>query len=774
MSQSIPTTRRALTFDRRTPMSVYAFSLAVLLSGSALDATENPPTKAPAMTSPTSDVRAIVYPRTRRSDDADIHFGERVADPYRWLENDVHGSAEVAAWIEAQNAVTDAHLATLPAREVFRKRLSALFDHTQLTAPQVRAGRYFHTRKSGLENQPMLYLRDAVEGVDRVLIDPNRWSDDGATSLAEWAPSPDGKRVVYGVQDGGSDWRTLRVIDVDSGRTLDDEVEWMRFSTLDWNADGSGFFYSRYPEPQGGATALASVVNHAVYFHAVGTAQSEDRLVYATPDQPHLLHNFTVTRDGRYMAIYSTPGSMTRSLTVIDLTAPAWIPRPVVANFDDEWGVVGSHGTQLFAATTLGAERTRIVALDMAQDSPVPVEVVPEQEGTLSDAVQVGGRLVATYLVDAKTRALRFRLDGTGDGEVPLPGIGSAGGFRGDPHSDETFFVFTSYNAPTTIYRYDVATGTRSVWAAPELAFDLDRVAVEQHFYASKDGTRVPLFIMRRKDVTTAAPTLLYAYGGFGINMIPVFSPAQLAWVEQGGVFAVANIRGGAEYGKTWHHEGRRENKQNVFDDFIAAGEFLKAAGITPADGLAILGESNGGLLVTAVVNQRPDLFAAALPGVPVTDMLRYHHFTGGQLWIPELGDPSEETSFRHLLAYSPYHNIVRDTPYPAILATTADADNRVIPAHTFKYIAALQAAGLGPRPQLARIETRAGHGAGKPTDKMIDEVADMWAFAARWSGLKVAPDQAPVDGQGCRMPCDSKVLTTSGAPIVLDARAFL
>lgn len=725
-------------------MTTPAYALALALLFSPLNA--SPPTKAAAMTSQPNDSRNTTYPYTRRTDDVDVLFGQRVEDPYRWLESDVRADAEVSAWIDAQNVLTDAHLDTLPARSVFRERLSTLFNHAQLTAPQRRGGRYFYTRRTDLENQPTLYIRNGNSGAERVLLEPGAWSDDGATALAEWAPSPDGKLLVYGVQDGGSDWRTLRVVEVDSGRVLEDEVRWMRFSTLDWNHDGSGFFYSRYPEPEGGAAAQTGLSDHAVYFHALGTSQSEDRLVYSTPDQPHLLHNFTVTRDGRYIAIYSTPGSMTRSLTVIDLDDPAWSPRTVVSNFDHEWGVVGSRDSRLYAATTLGAERTRIVALDMAREAPAPVEVVPEQTGTLNDAVLLGDRLIVTYLVDAKTRALRFRLDGSADGEIPLPGIGSAGAFRGDPDGDEAFFVFTSYNAPTTIYRYHVDDGTWNVWAAPDLAFDLDRIDVEQHFYSSRDGTRVPLFTVRRKDVKAAAPTLLYAYGGFGISMIPAFSPAQLAWVEQGGVFAVANIRGGAEYGKAWHDGGRGANKQNVFDDFIAAGEYLKEEGITPANGLGILGESNGGLLVAAVVNQRPDLFAAALPGVPVTDMLRYHHFTGGQLWMPELGDPGDETSFHRLLQYSPYHNIASNTPYPAILATTADADNRVIPAHTFKYIAALQAASLGPRPQLARIATRAGHGAGKPTDKMIEEIADMWAFAAHWTGLTVVSraDQHP------------------------------
>ncbi|CLR11314.1 peptidase [Mycobacterium tuberculosis] len=378
------------------------------------------------------------------------------------------------------------------------------------------------------------------------------------------------------------------------------------------------------------------------------------------------------------------------------------------------------------------------MTLDLDDTDPVFTDLVGEQEAVLNDAALLGGRLLVSYLVDAKVEVHRYKLDGTPDGGVKLPGIGSAGGFRGNPEEPESFFVFTSFDTPSTVYRYDVAANTREVWAAPKVDAGLDRIGVDQRFYTSKDGTRVPMFIVRRRDVTSPAPTLLYGYGGFGISMIPVWSPAWFAWVEQGGVLAVANIRGGGEYGKAWHDAGRLEKKQNVFDDFIAAGEYLKADGIPPAAGLAIQGESGGGLLVGAVVNQRPDLFAASLAGVGVMDMLRYHRFTGGQLWMADYGDPAKEADFRNLRAYSPYHNIAPGRDYPAILSTTADTDNRVVPGHTFKYIAALQAADLGPKPHLVRIETRAGHGAGKPLDKIIQEVADQWAFAAYWTGLDV------------------------------------
>lgn len=680
----------------------------------------------------------MTYPETRQGNVVEEHFGRKIADPYRWLENDVRADTEVADWVAAQNEATQAYLGELPGRGVFKHRLTALFDHARTAAPQKEGGRYFYTRNSGLENQAVLYVREAVDGEERVLIDPNRWSQDGATALAEWSASDDGTHVAFAVQEGGTDWRTMRVLDVDSGEVLGDEVRWARFTTISWAKGGSGFFYARYPEPEEGAAFQAGVAGHAVYFHAIGAPQAQDRLLYATPDRPELLHQFDVTDDGRYALIYSTPGSNTSALTVVDLTNEDWKPRRLIENFDDEWGVLGNVETTLFVTTTQGAERRRIVTLDLAETDPAMTELVGEQAATLNNGWLLGGRLLASYLVDARTEIRRFLLDGTPDGVVELPGIGSAGGFLGDPEDQESFFVFTSFDAPTTVYRYDVASNTRTVWAEPEVEIDFDRIAVEQRFYTSKDGAHVPMFIVRRKDVTAPAPTMLYAYGGFGISIVPYYSPAQLAWIEQGGALAVANIRGGGEYGKAWHEAGQREKKQNVFDDFIAAADYLKATGITSPNGLAIQGESNGGLLIGAVVNQRPDLFAAALPGVGVMDMLRFHRFTGGQLWAEEFGNPQCEADFHNLLAYSPYHNIGAGKYYPAILATTADTDDRVVPAHTFKYVAALQSADIGARPHLVRIETRAGHGAGKPTDKIIAEIADLWAFAAHWTGLDV------------------------------------
>ena len=687
-------------------------------------------------------IPAIAYPETKRGNVVEKPFGQTIADPYRWLENDVRSDKEVAAWVESQNKVTNAYLDKLPGRAIFKARLKQLYNYEKFTIPIKKGSRYFYFRNSGVQNQRVLYVRDSVDGAGRVLIDPNTWAKDGATALAEWSASNDGTRLAYAVQDGGTDWRTIRVLDVNTGKVLGDEVKWARFTTIAWVKDGSGFFYARFPEPKQGAASQANVENHAVYFHAIGTPQAKDRLVFATPDQPTMVHSMiSVTKDGRYVTIFSTPGSLVANLlTVVDLNSADWKPRKLVNKLDYLWGVVGNVGTKFFLETTKDAPRLKVVTMDLAATNPVITDVVPEQDSVLNGASLVGGRLLLSYLVDVKTEVRRYTLDGKADGVVKLPGIGTAIGFEGEEDDQETFYGFTSFNAPGIIYRYDVASNTARIWNEAKVATDLNRIVVEQRFYKSKDGTRVPMFIVRRKDMTGSAPTLLNAYGGYGLIDPPTFSPGLLAWVEQGGVFAIAYIRGGGEYGRAWHEAGRRQNKQNVFDDFIAAGEYLKAQGITSQEGLAIQGASNGGLLIGAVVNQRPDLFAAALPQVGVMDMLRFDKFTAGKLWVDEFGSPAREADFRNLFNYSPYHNIQSGKAYPAILATTADTDDRVVPGHSFKYVAALQAAAIGSKPHFIRIETRAGHGAGKPTDKIIEETADMWAFAAHWTGLDVKP----------------------------------
>jgi prolyl oligopeptidase len=715
-------------------------ALALLFTTYFASACSQSPTKIPMVT----------YPETKRGDVVEKPFGQTIADPYRWLENDVRSDKEVAAWVESQNKVTNAYLDKLPGRDIFKARLKQLYDYEKFTIPVKKGSRYFYFRNSGVQNQRVLYVRDTVDGAGRVLIDPNTWAKDGATALAEWSVSDDGARLAYAVQDGGTDWRTIRVLDVNTGKVLGDEVKWARFTSIAWIKDGSGFFYARFPEPKQGATAQGNVENHAVYFHALGTPQAQDRLVFATPDQPTMVHSsINITKDGRYVTIFSTPGSLVANLlTLVDLKSADWKPIELVDNLDYLWGVVGNVGTKFFLETTKDAPRLKVVTMDIAAANPAitssvgyaNVDVVPEQDSVLNGASLVGGRLLLSYLVDVKTEVRRYTLDGKADGVVKLPGIGTAIGFEGGQNDKETFFGFTSFNFPGTIFQYDVASNTSRIWNEAKVAIDLNQIAVEQRFYTAKDGTRVPMFIVRRKDVTGSAPTLLYAYGGYGLIDPPAFSPERLAWVEQGGVFAIAYIRGGGEYGRAWHEAGRRQNKQNVFDDFIAAGEYLKAQGISSQDGLAIQGASNGGLLIGAVVNQRPDLFAAALPQVGVMDMLRFDKFTAGKLWVDEYGSPAREADFRNLFKYSPYHNIQSGKAYPAILATTADTDDRVVPGHSFKYVAALQAADIGSKPHLVRIETRAGHGAGKPTNKIVDETADLWAFAAHWTGLDVKP----------------------------------
>lgn len=696
------------------------------------------PENSPAVTAP------IAYPQTRRVDVVDEQFGEKIADPYRWLENDVRTDTEVRGWVDAQNAVTNAYLATLPGRQVLEQRMKALFNYERFGAPIKKGGRYFYSHNSGLQNQSVLFVRDGVDGPGHELLDPNGWAKDGATALGEWNPSEDGSKLLYAIQDGGTDWRTLKVLDVATGKVLPDTVEWVKFSGLSWAKDGSGFYYSGFPAPASGEKFQALNENQKVFFHKLGTAQSADRVVYATPDKPRRGHGARVTDDGNWLVITTTEGTDNRyEVTVIDLKAANPTPRTVFKGLENEWSLAGNIGATFYWSTNNGAPRSRIVSTDLSQAAatPILVELVPEDASVLQGASLVGGQLIAEYLVDVKSEVRRYSLDGKLLGKVALPGIGSAGGFGGTEGDSETFFSFTSYNSPATVYRYDVKTQQTTPWATPKVAFNPADYVVDQQFYTSKDGTRVPMFVVHKKDLPKGPqPTLLYAYGGFNISSTPGFSATRLAWIEQGGVLVVANIRGGGEYGKAWHDGGRLANKQNVFDDFIAAGEYLIAKGITSKSQLVVQGGSNGGLLIGAVVNQRPDLFAAALPQVGVMDMLRFDRFTAGRYWVDDYGYPSKAADFKTLLAYSPYHNVRSGQSYPAILATTADTDDRVVPGHTFKYTAAIQAANIGAKPHLVRIETRAGHGSGKPTDKIIEEAADLWAFAAKWTGLTIKP----------------------------------
>ena len=682
----------------------------------------------------------FAYPAARRMDLVENHFGHAVADPYRWLENDVRSDSEVAAWVEAENALTHQYLETLPGRAALNQRMASLYNYERFGLP-VRAGsRYFYSYNDGTLNQSKLMVRDGLDGAGRTLIDPNGWAADGATALAEWRPSKDGSHLVYAVQDGGTDWRIVRVIDVASGAQLADELRWVKFSGFDWAHDGSGFYYSRFPAPAEGATFQSLNTNQAVYFHALGTPQAEDRLVYATPEVPQHSHGANITDDGKWLIITTTQGTDARyQVSLINLERRRARAQILIAGLDHKWDYVGSNGNKLLFVTDKDAPNGRIVAIDPAAPARMTT-LVAERTMPLQNARRIGDSIILSYLGDASSQAEIIDLNGRGQSRLTMGAIGTASGFGGDATSSETFYAFTSFSTPTTIYRLDTATRQTTVFARPNVPFNPADFSVEQRFYTSRDGTRVPMFIVMKRGVdrTGGSPTILYGYGGFSVSQTPGYSPTRMAWLQAGGVYVVANLRGGDEYGTAWHDAGRRANKQNVFDDCIAAGEYLIAEGITGRGQLAVEGRSNGGLLVGAVVNQRPDLFAAALPGVGVMDMLRFNRFTAGRYWTDDYGDPGVEADFNVLRAYSPYHNVRDGVDYPAIMVTTADTDDRVVPGHSFKYAAALQAAHIGDKPHLIRIETRAGHGSGKPVAKIVEEFSDMYAFVARWTGLDI------------------------------------
>ena len=680
---------------------------------------------------------ALTYPQTRRVDLVETQFGVPVADPYRWLENDVRNDPEVASWVAAENKVTDSFLQTLPLRDWFKQRMTALYDYERFGLPVKRGSNYFYVHNTGLQNQSVLFVREDLNGTARQLIDPNGWSKDGATALAEWTPSEDGRLLAYSIQDGGTDWRTVKVMDVATGKIRTDELKWLKYDGhVAWAKDGSGFYYSRYPAPAAKETFQNATLNHKVYFHKLGTKQAADRLVYSTPANPKLSHYAQVSDDGHWLVISTNLAGDENDVHVVDLKKPGMKPIALFTGLKNQWNYLGNEGSRFFFSTDKGAPMKQVVAVDAIRRI-APVTIIPEAKSALSDASLIGGKLIASYLVDAKSEARVYSLDGQQLSTIALPGLGTVSGFYGKDSDPETFFAFTSFNQPTEIYRYDTSTGQASEWAAPKLTFDPSSISVEQRFYTSKDGTRVPMFVVRKKGVTGPTPTMLYGYGGFNIPITPAFSPPNIAWIERGGTFVVANIRGGSEYGNAWHDAGRLSHKQNVFDDFIAAAEYLKANGISTPHGLSAVGRSNGGLLIGAVTNERPDLFDAVSPGVGVMDMLRFDRFTAGRYWVDDYGHPDKEADFKTLLAYSPYHNIKGGRAYPPLIAVTADTDDRVVPGHSFKYIAKLQnTPDVGNAPHLIRIDTRSGHGSGKPITKIIDEYSDVYAFLAHFTGL--------------------------------------
>lgn len=683
----------------------------------------------------------IKYPATKRVDHVDDYHGTKVPDPYRWLENDVRVDAEVKAWVEAQNKVTFDYLATLPERENIKKRLTELWNFEKVSAPFKVAGKYYFSRNDGLQNQNVLYVQDTLDSKPELLIDPNTWSKDGTIAMAGLALSEDGKYLAYGIADAGSDWSTWKVMRLADRKVLDDEIKWMKYSGISWTKDGKGFFYSRFPEPAADQKFQSLTLNQKVYYHRVGTPQSDDVLVYERPDQPKWGFGAQVSEDGKYLVINIRIGtSALHKVVYKDLEEPYGTFKELVGNFENEYSFVDNDGPIFFFKTNNGATRGRVIAIDIRNpDQKNWKVIIPEVAETLQGVGNTGNFLIANYLKNAQSQIKIFTTAGKLVREVQLPGVGTVGGFGGRKQDLDTFYTYTSFTTPPTVYHYDLVTGESKLFRKPNVKFNPDEYEVKQVFYPSKDGTKIPMFIAHKKGVKLDGnnPTLLYGYGGFNIPMVPGFSVSRLNWMEMGGVFAMACLRGGGEYGEEWHAAGTKLKKQNVFDDFIAAAEWLIANKYTNPKKLGIQGGSNGGLLVGACMTQRPELFGACLPAVGVMDMLRFQKFTAGRFWTDDYGSSDNPEEFKALLKYSPYHNFKPGVSYPPTLVTTADTDDRVVPGHSFKFTAMMQHCHSGSNPVLARIETRAGHGAGKPTAKVIEETADQWAFLVKHLGLK-------------------------------------
>jgi len=729
-----------------TSISVAALTLTALIACApkASEPAANVEVQQPAENS-------ITYPSARMGDTVDTFFGVEVADPYRWMEDP--DSEETRAWIEAENAITREWLGDVESRDAIRQRLQEVWNYPKSSSPYLMGGNYFVSANDGLQEHSVLYVGDTLDGEYLPLIDPNTFSEDGTVSLAGYYPSEDGQYVAYGVSDGGSDWKHFRVVNVATGEVLEDRVEWVKFSGASWNHESTGFYYSRFPEP---SNLLEGVNEHnQIYFHTVGTPQSEDTLIWEDLANPEFNYSAGVTEDGSTLVLYGSnstddinklwfrPEAITHHRLYPeypDLEAD-W--QPLFVENDASYVFLAKIDETVWMRTNRDAPNSRVVSFDLSEPEAW-TEVVPERPEPIVNVSVVGGRVLVKYLVDASSKVEVFELDGTVVGEVPLPGIGSVWGFGGHIDNPETFFVFGSYTSASDIYRFDTSTMEVTLYKESEATFDASPYVTEQVFYASADGTQIPMFITHRADIELDGdnPTLLYGYGGFSIPLTPSFSPRIAVWLDMGGVYAVANLRGGGEYGEEWHEAGTQLNKQNVFDDFIAAAEWLISENWTNPDRLGITGRSNGGLLVGATLLQRPELFGAAIPGVGVMDMLRYHLFTIGRFWAGDYGTVDDEEQFHALHAYSPVHNCESGVEYPATLVVTADHDDRVVPAHSFKFAAALQAAQGGDAPVMIRIETRAGHGRGMPTSMKIEQSADEFAFFARALGMEFTFDE--------------------------------
>lgn len=676
------------------------------------------------------------YPVTAKVDQVDEYFGTKVADPYRWLEDDT--SAQTAEWVKAQNAVTFGFLEAIPYRTKIQERLTKIWDYPKVSAPYKEGGRYYFSKNSGIQNQFVQYSKETLDGEERMVLDPNTFSEDGTVSLSAFSPSEDGKYIGYGISRGGSDWNEFFVMNAGDLQKLDDHIKWIKFSGMSWYGDG--FFYSRYPEPAKGDELSGMNENSKVYYHKVGDKQENDQLVHEDPAHPNWGFGAGVTEDKEILLLYTNESTKGNKLAF--RKAADWGKgfTPIIDNFDHDYSPVQHINGTLYVMTDDGAPKYRLMAIDL--NNPAKEnwkEVIPEKTEVLTSISMVGNKIVATYMKDAHDVVQFYDLEGKYLYDLEMPILGSIGGFGGKLTDSITFYTVTSFTTPATIYKYDIANNKSEEYNRSAIDFDPSLYEVKQVFYASKDGTKVPMFIVHKKGLVLDGnnPTLLYGYGGFNISLTPTFSMSRLILLENGFVYVMANIRGGGEYGEDWHQAGTKMNKQNVFDDFIAAAEWLVANKYTSPKKLAVMGGSNGGLLIGAVVNQRPDLFAVAIPQVGVMDMLRYHKFTIGKYWAVDFGTSEDSKEmFDYIYKYSPLHAIKKDAPYPAVLVMTADHDDRVVPAHSFKYIATLQENYHGKNPVMIRIQTKAGHGGGMPTAMIIEEYSDMWAFTMKNLGV--------------------------------------
>ena len=671
----------------------------------------------------------INYPETKKCDTVDEYFGHKVADPYRWLEDD--NSEETALWVKAENEITFDYLSKIPFREKIKERLTEIWNYPKYRVPFKKGDNYFFFKNDGLQNQDVLYIQPDLDSEPKMLLDPNTFSEDGTIALSNLGISKDGKILAYSTSEGGSDWKEIYVMNIETGEKYIDHLEWIKFSGISWYKNG--FFYSRYNKPDEGDELKDKNEFHKVFYHKIGDPQAKDKLIYSNKDFPLRNYYAGVTEDEKFLIISESEATSGNTVYVKDLTKKGNTYYKIGDGFDYQYNIIENIGDKLLVMTNFNAPKNQLVIID--PNNPTPEKwntIIPEKEEVLKSIQLIGGKIFATYMKDATSKAYIYDMKGELIEEMKIPGIGTLYGLNGKKDESVAFFGFTSFTFPSTVFKYDVDKNDFEVYKKPEIDFDAEQYSTSQVFYKSKDGTEIPMFIIHKKDVKMdgSNPTLLYGYGGFNISMTPSFSVSRLIFLEKGGIYVMANLRGGGEYGEEWHDAGTKLNKQNVFDDFIAAAEYLIDNGYTSSEKLAIMGGSNGGLLVGACMTQRPELYKVALPFVGVMDMLRYHKFTIGWAWAGDYGTSEEsEEMFSYLYGYSPVHTIKEGVNYPATLVITADHDDRVVPAHSFKYMATLQEKTLGKNPALIRIETRAGHGAGKPTSKRIEETTDVYSF---------------------------------------------